>query len=142
MTIKYFNEEDGNYYDVTGVTGSSLVIGSNGFEVKTNAKVYRASMTQSGTSDPTIDYEFENTLGTIVWTYVSAGIYNGNLNGAFSAEFPEITRTFFNASFGYGINYYTIKKIDSDNIQLIVKDKIWDVNDNVLKTTFIDFLIY
>lgn len=142
MVIKYFNNEDGNYYDITGTTGSSLIIGNNGFEVKSNPKVFRAIMTQSGSSEPVVDSEIENNIGVIVWTYTSTGVYNGYLLGAFSGNLPEITKTFFNLSFGTGINYYTISKIDSDNIELKIQDKNWLVADDCLKTTFVEFLIY
>jgi hypothetical protein len=105
-------------------------------------KVYRVDMTQSSTSDPTVDFVYENWIGDIVWTYVSTGIYNGNLNGAFAGYVPEQTRTYFNASIGSGSNYYTITKIDDNNIKMEVKDKNWTLNDDYLNLTFIDFLVY
>lgn len=142
MTIKYFNEEDGNYYDITGATGSSLIIGANGFEVKSNPKIYRIDITQVSTGDPTIDYEYENTIGNIIWTYVSSGVYNGELTGAFSGEIPEQTRAFYNLSISSCSNTYTIKKIDSNNIELKVRDKNCVLSDDVLKTTFLEFIIY
>jgi len=103
---------------------------------------YRVSMTQVSTSDPMVDQEYENRIGIIVWTYVSPGIYNGYLVDAFAGEVPEQTKVFFNLSMGVGINSYTIIKIDSDNIRMSVKDKAWILSDDLLKTTFIDFIIY
>ena len=103
---------------------------------------YRTSMTQVGTSDPTVDYEYENRIGAILWTYVSVGIYNGYLVDAFAGEVPEQTKVFFNLSMNSGTNSYTIIKIDSDNIRMSVKDKAWILSDDLLKTTFIDFIIY
>jgi hypothetical protein len=44
---------------------------------------YVALISQSSTSDPTV-LELENTIGPIVWTRVSQGIYNGTLTGAFT----------------------------------------------------------
>lgn len=49
---------------------------------KRKEKIYRATLTQSGTSAPTVN-EFENTIGTIVWTRSAAGVYAGTLTGAF-----------------------------------------------------------
>lgn len=46
-------------------------------------KIYRALMTQSGTSAPTASI-MENTIGDIVWTYSSTGNYYGTLTGAFT----------------------------------------------------------
>jgi len=103
---------------------------------------YRTSMTQVATSDPTVDYEYENRIGSIFWTYVSVGIYNGYLVDAFAGEVPEQTKVFFNLSMNSGTNSYTIIKIDSDNIRMSVKDKVWTLSDDLLKTTFIDFIIY
>lgn len=46
-------------------------------------KVYRALLTQSGSSAP-VATVLENTLGgTVVWTRTSAGIYRGTLASAF-----------------------------------------------------------
>lgn len=103
---------------------------------------YRILMTQASTGDPTIDIIFENRIGIIVWTYVSVGVYNGQLTGAFIGNVPEQTKVFFNASMGTGINYYTVNKYDDDNIRIETKDKNFYLSDDLLKTTFIDFIIY
>jgi len=52
--------------------------------------VYRALLTQSGTSAPT-DVVLENSLGSVVWTRSAEGIYLGTLSGAFVAA-----KTFLN----------------------------------------------
>jgi hypothetical protein len=46
---------------------------------------YVALITQSGTNDPTV-VELENTIGPIIWTRVSAGIYEGTLTGVFTVN--------------------------------------------------------
>ena len=46
---------------------------------------YIALISQSGTNDPTV-IELENTIGSIVWTRVSAGIYEGTLTGVFTVN--------------------------------------------------------
>lgn len=48
-------------------------------------KIYRALLTQVGTSDPSI-VVLENTIGTIVWTRIANGSYRGTLSGAFLAN--------------------------------------------------------
>jgi len=45
-------------------------------------KVYTALLSQSGGAAPTA-IVLENTIGTIVWTRISQGVYNGNLTDAF-----------------------------------------------------------
>lgn len=47
-----------------------------------NPKIYRAILTQSGTAAPTV-VVLENTVGNIVWTRSSTGIYVGTLYAAF-----------------------------------------------------------
>jgi len=46
-------------------------------------KLYIANLTQTGTSAPTAS-ELVNTVGAIVWTRTSTGVYVGTLTGAFS----------------------------------------------------------
>lgn len=48
-------------------------------------KVYTALISQSGTDAPTA-IVLENTLGNVVWTRVSEGIYIGTLTGAFTTN--------------------------------------------------------
>jgi lysophospholipase L1-like esterase len=49
-------------------------------------KIYKALISQSGTSDPTATILGVNSIGTIVWTRNSAGDYTGTLSGAFTAS--------------------------------------------------------
>lgn len=46
-------------------------------------KVYTALITSTGTGDPTVTILGDNTIGTIVWTRVGVGEYEGTLIGAF-----------------------------------------------------------
>jgi len=61
----------------------------NSYGVTSPYRVYTALITQSGGSAPTITTQLENTLGNIVWTRSSDGVYVGTLAGAFST-----TKTF------------------------------------------------
>lgn len=47
------------------------------------AKFYFATITQGGVNPPSVTVKY-NTIGTIVWTYSSNGVYIGTLAGAFS----------------------------------------------------------
>ena len=63
-------------------------------------KVYRATLTQTGTGAPTPTVE-ENTLGgTLVWTRSSAGVYVGTLSDAF----PDDTKTWCSCTYGNNNN--------------------------------------
>jgi hypothetical protein len=46
---------------------------------------YIALISQSSTSAPTV-IELENTIGPIVWTRISTGVYEGTLTGAFTLD--------------------------------------------------------
>jgi len=46
---------------------------------------YIALITQTSTSAPTV-IELENTIGPIIWTRSTRGVYNGTLTGAFTAD--------------------------------------------------------
>lgn len=80
-------------FELTSPTeGQVLKIGSENKIVNVNVneatqpKVYRAILTQSGTSAP-VAVVLENTFGdSIVWTRNYAGDYLGILNGAFPAD--------------------------------------------------------
>lgn len=54
-------------------------------------KVYRALLSQSGTNAPTA-IVLENTIGNIVWSYISQGSYYGTLANAFpiAKTFPDL----------------------------------------------------
>lgn len=65
-------------------------------------RVYKALLTQSGTSAPTVVI-LENTIGAIVWTYNGIGVYRGTLNGAFPNEKTSILmQTFQDPATGSG----------------------------------------
>jgi hypothetical protein len=49
-------------------------------------KVYTALLTQSGVSNPPTAVVLENTIGNIVWSYISTGLYKGTLTGAFPED--------------------------------------------------------
>ena len=50
---------------------------------------YVARADQSGIAPPTMNV-LSNTIGPIVWTYVSPGIYYGHLNSAFPRNFTYL----------------------------------------------------
>jgi hypothetical protein len=55
-------------------------------------KVYTALLTQTGTNAPVATI-LENTIGNIVWTYISTGVYVGNLISAF-----PLNKTYFSVN--------------------------------------------
>lgn len=75
MIIKYFDEFNGQWLDITGTTGTTLQYNDASGWVGVPTKIIRGNLSQVGTSAPTID-EFENTLGvTLSTTRTGIGIY-------------------------------------------------------------------
>jgi hypothetical protein len=103
--------------------------------------IYRVNMSQIGTSDPTVTYVWENTIGNIVWSYNSVGLYWGTLTGAFTGDLPRLSRCYF-VSADNNVNYYTVQKIDDDTIQIKVQNNSFTLANDRLNQTFIEFLYY
>ncbi|MHC0441003.1 beta strand repeat-containing protein [Flavobacterium sp. 3-210] len=81
-----FSKIGGVYTDFLMADGST----------KTGFKAYAGYITQSSTSAPTMTV-MENTIGSIVWTRTGAGVYEGTLSGAFTAN---KTMVLFNGALG------------------------------------------
>jgi len=92
----------------------------NNTSSETGYKSYVALMSQTGTAAP-IAIELENSLGNIVWTRASAGIYNGTLSGSF-----PITKTFVLSIQGSGYDTEVLSGGGGDLYNLV------RLNDNVL----------
>jgi hypothetical protein len=81
---------DGLSIETDGIATTNLTVTStlNGRAVSDILPTYTkyiALISQSSTADPTV-IELENTIGPIVWTRTSVGIYFGTLTGAFTAS--------------------------------------------------------
>jgi len=80
MIIKYFDEFNGQWLDITGTTGTTLTYNDASGWVGIANKVIRGNISQVGTSAPTIDI-FENTTGTTLTTSrTNGGIYRIDSN--------------------------------------------------------------
>ena len=73
MIIKYFDEFNGQWLDITGTTGTTLTYNDASGWVGVSNKIIRANISQVGTDAPTID-EFENTTGA---TFTTSRTTNG-----------------------------------------------------------------
>jgi len=67
MIIKYFDEFNGQWLDITGTTGTTLTYNDASGWVGVPNKVIRCNISQVGTSAPTI-IELENTTGATLST--------------------------------------------------------------------------
>jgi hypothetical protein len=68
MIIKYFDEFEGQWLDITGTTGTTLQYNDASGWVGVPNKVIKGNISQTGTSAPTIDI-FENTTGATLTAY-------------------------------------------------------------------------
>jgi hypothetical protein len=101
-------------------------------------KVYTALMLQSGSGAPTATI-FDNTIGAIVWTRVSAGIYMGTLSNAFTSN-----KTFALCDNKIGINNGTVKIVlNSTSVMLLnTYDNAGTPTDGILTFGFIELRVY
>jgi hypothetical protein len=77
MIIKYFDEFNGEYIDLTGTTGQGLEYSASGW-VTTSKNSYRSfvgEINQTGSDDPTITTFFNNTGATFTIIRDTTGTY-------------------------------------------------------------------
>jgi hypothetical protein len=70
MIIKYFDEFEGQWLDITGTTGTTLTYNDASGWVGVSNKVIKGNISQVGTNAPTINI-FENTTGATLTPYYS-----------------------------------------------------------------------
>lgn len=86
MNLKYFENINGEWLDITGQPGAALEYDGSGWVTSGGYKKYIAQITQSG-SDAPVAIVLENTLGfTPSWEYDSSGVYGFNWDGDFVAD--------------------------------------------------------
>ena len=110
---------DGQTLSDDGMVVSNLTVtGTINGEVVVNSTKYIANLLQSSTTDPSATV-LENTIGDIVWTRISTGVYAGTLSGAFATA-TETTIMLNNttdpglcSAFWYNTNQIRIKTRDT-----------------------------
>ena len=116
MIIKYFDEFNGQWLDITGTTGTTLTYNDASGWVGVSNKAIRANISQVGTSNPTID-EFENTTGaTLTTSRTTTGQYRINSDiSLFTASTMFITignNQTKNGDYTFILQYGTDKRLD------------------------------
>jgi hypothetical protein len=122
MIIKYFDEYEGSWLDISGETGSVLQYGASGWTSAPTKKVYNALITQTGTDAPEA-IELENTIGAAVWSYASTGYYRLTLTDAFKQDkyFAPIGFSGMDANTNngtYNPKEYEWYRIDNDTVEV------------------------
>ena len=109
MNLKYFENIDGTWLDISGQPGASLEYNDvSGWVTSGGYKVYVAQLSQTGSDDPTA-VVLENTLGFVPdWKRGGAGAYGFDWDGDFVATkcFIIVQNTIDKPLyFSYGTNY-------------------------------------
>ena len=131
MIIKYFDEFNGVWADVSGDTGSVLLKGTDNWTTSAGFTRLVLLISQSGTDDPT-STELENTIGTnYTLTRVGQGQYAITLDDGLLSQ---------------GKTWLNIQQSDSSIIQIYRDDvytiKIRPTDDNILNFTSFELRIY
>jgi hypothetical protein len=131
---------DGQTLTDDGMVVSNLTVtGTINGDVVVPYKKYVALISQTGTNDPTVSI-LENTIGDIVWTRLSSGVYQGVLFNAFIDDFKTyltINQTLQNLG---GVNYITW--FDGSTIQIDTLDNTFTNSDGLLGFTTIEIRVY
>lgn len=118
-----------------GGTAANPVINATG---GSSYLVYTALLTQSGTDAP-VATVLQNTLGgTVVWTRVVEGYYEGTLNGVFTAN-----KTYCTAMIGGGVGgAISFRRSDSNVVQLETGSGDGTPEDGWLNTSAAEIRVY
>jgi hypothetical protein len=143
MIIKFFDEFEGVWIDISGQTGSSLEYDGSGWTSTPEYRVVIGTISQTGTSAPTINaYRDSGYLAGLTLTYVGTGEYN-----------IESDDDIFDPSLGFWCNFANHSSINSDvvSIQTYIVDvsnlkiltyKSGSLTDEILLNTPFELRVY
>jgi hypothetical protein len=131
---------DGQTLANDGMVVSDLTVtGTINGEVVVPYKKYIALISQAMTGNPTVSI-LENTIGDIVWTRTSSGVYQGVLTSAFPDDFKTYLTINQNIQNLGGVNY--ISWWDANTIQIDTLDSAFTNSDTLLSLTTIEIRTY
>lgn len=136
-----------NNYAVSGLKVNDKLLASDGdtgatknvspedvAELNGGAKIYRAFLNQTGTNAPTAVVVGPNTIGNIVWTRSTTGIYVGTLANAFQGYVALISK-----ASGSVISLSYSNTSNAINVSSLYNGV---ASDNVLTNHFIEIRTY
>jgi len=123
---------------VESTVGSTQTFTVSVTPVAPKYKIYSAIISQTGITDPTV-IVLENTIGNIVWTRTSTGVYIGTLLG----QFPATKTMAFIARSADGPfdRFANISRNSNDTI-MIGTNSTGTTFDNVLVNTSLEIRVY
>lgn len=143
MIIKYFDEFEGTWIDISGQTGSTLEYDGSGWTSTPEYRVLIGTITQAGTGAPTIDsYKDSGYLAGLTLTYVGTGEYNIE---SVDDIFDPTLKFWCSFSSHSGINADTISIqsyiVDVSNLRIFTY-KAGSLSDDILLNTPFELRIY
>jgi hypothetical protein len=129
---------DGQTLTESGMVINNLTVtGTINGDVVVPYKKYVATISQTGTADPTVTV-LENTIGDIVWTRTLAGRYEGTLVGAF----PDQDKTYLLNSTTQTDNYIRFYWTSANVVQIRTADFTNTLQDGQLDFNTIEIRTY
>lgn len=120
---------------------------TNGFQLYTAFRKltkpynsYTALVTQSGTSAPTAKVLGYNTIGSIVWSRTSTGIYRATLTGAFTVDKVFVLTTVNETATDPSKILWN--RITTNYVEFRVFDSTETLSDNKMQDASIEIRIY
>jgi hypothetical protein len=104
--------------------------------------VYRARLTQTGTSAPVATILGSNTIGNIVWTRTDAGTYRGTLAGSFNDDTVIIIGSNTLSVDSAFVAYPTTNYIEIKTYYVNLGANSFQEQDECLYNTFIEIRNY
>ena len=106
-------------------------------------KVYTAVINQTMANNVSVLFIVENTIGNIIWSRVSAGVYEGTLAGAFAANNKTIAFVSNNFNGIHATNglYIQCKKITPDKVEIRTLSG-QDLTDGVIIGATLEIRVY
>ena len=98
---------------------------------------YTVSLSQTSTNAPVETYTFENTIGTIIWTYNGVGIYIGTLSNAF-----PIAKTFLVVNQNRAGKKITLEHVSASQVRILTLTDTTVNENDVLNLTSIEIKVY
>lgn len=107
-------------------------------QINTNLKRYRARLSSNGTNPPTV-VVYENTIGTLTWTYHSTGVYKLNSSNLFPAN-----KTFlaFTQGAGSTLAHYPVVRTTDSIITLTTTSSAGTPTNGGMADCFFEIVIY
>lgn len=125
MVISDYN---GSTYDTKKVTGAQV----------RPFKTYLVSISQSGTSAPTVNYGYSELNSSITWAYISTGVYEATLS---TSELTS-SNTFFQVSLGGGtMGFYSVVRTTAAKFRVRCYDIAGTSQNSMLLDTQIEIKI-